>query len=92
MNMPDSSTLRWRKSRRSTDTGGACVEVADLAVQWRKSRLSGDTGGDCVEVASIAPAVAVRDSKDPHGPKLVLNETAWRGLASEIKAGAHDLA
>ncbi|MFB9834220.1 DUF397 domain-containing protein [Actinoallomurus acaciae] len=40
---------QWRKSSRSGDTGGNCVEV----VVWRKSRRSGDTGGQCVEVATI---------------------------------------
>jgi hypothetical protein len=30
MNTPDLSAARWRKSSRSTDTGGDCVEVAGL--------------------------------------------------------------
>lgn len=38
---------QWRKSNRSTNTGGDCVEVAT----WRKSSRSTDTGGNCVEVA-----------------------------------------
>lgn len=40
MNMPDLSVVRWRKSSRSTDTGGQCVEVADLiaAVGVRDSK------------------------------------------------------
>ncbi|MDN3352313.1 DUF397 domain-containing protein [Actinomadura sp. DC4] len=41
---------QWRKSSRSTDTGGQCVE---LAVTWQKSSRSGDTGGQCVEVAAL---------------------------------------
>jgi hypothetical protein len=41
----------WRKSSRSTDTGGACVEVG---AAWRKSSRSGTSGGQCVEVASIS--------------------------------------
>ncbi|GLY87504.1 DUF397 domain-containing protein [Actinoallomurus iriomotensis] len=40
---------QWRKSSRSTDTGGNCVEVS----VWRKSSRSGDTGGNCVEVAAV---------------------------------------
>jgi hypothetical protein len=44
------STLDWRKSSRSTDTGGQCVELA-VVPSWRKSSRSGDTGGQCVEVA-----------------------------------------
>ncbi|HUY44272.1 MAG TPA: DUF397 domain-containing protein [Streptosporangiaceae bacterium] len=32
--------------------------------------ISSSNGGACVEVALIGQAVAVRDSKDPEGPKL----------------------
>jgi DNA-binding XRE family transcriptional regulator len=51
------STLaeQWRKSSRSTDTGGNCVEVAT----WQKSSRSGDTGGQCVEVAVLQPRRAI---------------------------------
>lgn len=30
MNTPDLSTAQWCKSSYSTDTGGECVELADL--------------------------------------------------------------
>lgn len=34
--------------------------------------------GDCIEVAiPPAGAVAVRDSKDPNGPRLVVTRAAW---------------
>lgn len=79
----DLSSARWRKSSRSTDTGGDCVEVADVA--WVKSSHSADTGGDCVEVAALDPAVAVRDSKDPDGPKLVFAAGEWRTFITGIK-------
>jgi hypothetical protein len=46
---------QWRKSNRSTDTGGNCVEVAT----WRKSSRSGDTGGSCVEVTVLQPRRAM---------------------------------
>ena len=40
---------------------------------WRKSSYSGGNGGNCVEIASLPDhSRAVRDSKDPEGPKLVL--------------------
>ncbi|WP_141578663.1 DUF397 domain-containing protein [Actinomadura sp. WMMA1423] len=45
---------------------------------WRKSSYSGSNGGDCVELADAAGAVAVRDSKDPDGPVLLLNRAALR--------------
>ena len=69
MSTPNPKIKRWRKSSRSSDTGGQCVEVADLAV-----------------------AVAVRDSKDPDGPNIVLEANAWRSIACRIKNGDLDLA
>ncbi|WP_021592164.1 DUF397 domain-containing protein [Actinomadura welshii] len=45
---------------------------------WRKASRSGENGGDCVELAKVAGAVAVRDSKDPHGPILLLTRAALR--------------
>ncbi|MEU6034035.1 DUF397 domain-containing protein [Actinomadura sp. NPDC047616] len=72
--------LSWRKSSYSGENGGDCVELAGLA--WRKSSRSGSNGGDCVELAdaggAVADAVAVRDSKDPDGPVLLLTRAALR--------------
>ncbi|MFI7433184.1 DUF397 domain-containing protein [Micromonospora haikouensis] len=53
--------------------------MADLSgARWRKSTRSGGNGGECVEVADNLPGiVAVRDSKDPHGPTLTFSPTAW---------------
>ncbi|NDU72321.1 DUF397 domain-containing protein [Actinomadura sp. DSM 109109] len=39
------------------------------AVIWRKSSRSHDDGDACVEIATDAEGVAVRDSKDPWGPR-----------------------
>ncbi|MBC6462948.1 DUF397 domain-containing protein [Actinomadura sp. HBU206391] len=61
------------------------------SVQWRKSSRSDSSGGECVEVASLDPAVAVRDSKDPDGPRLVFAATAWRVFTRRVKCGEHDL-
>jgi hypothetical protein len=55
----DLTAIPWRKSSRSTDTGGACVEVA---APWRKSSRSGTSGGQCIEVAVLSPMNARRDS------------------------------
>jgi hypothetical protein len=35
--------------------------------------------------------VAVRDSKNPDGPKLVISPAAWQGFTASIKAGEYDL-
>ncbi|RAO51534.1 hypothetical protein LUPAC06_06219 [Micromonospora saelicesensis] len=53
---------------------------------WRKSTRSGDNGGNCVEVADNLPGfVAVRDSKDPTGPALVVAPQEWRDFLIAIK-------
>ncbi|GGQ12727.1 hypothetical protein BKA00_006496 [Actinomadura coerulea] len=46
--------------------------------RWRKSSYTGSNGGNCVELADAAGAVAVRDSKDPDGPVLLLTRAALR--------------
>ncbi|MGI5204606.1 DUF397 domain-containing protein [Spirillospora sp. CA-108201] len=45
---------------------------------WRRSSRSTSSGGNCVELADAAGAVAVRDSKDPTGPVLLLPRAALR--------------
>ncbi|HEY3735544.1 MAG TPA: DUF397 domain-containing protein [Streptosporangiaceae bacterium] len=84
----DPSRAIWRKSSFSNGSGGACVEVA----AWRKSSFSNGYGGECVEVARDLPGVvAVRDSKDPQGPVLVVPPGSWMAFTSEVKAGRYDL-
>jgi hypothetical protein len=53
---------------------------------WHKSSYSGNNGGNCVEVARNQPgAVALRDSKDPHGPVLVVTAEDWRAFTATVK-------
>ena len=60
---------------------------------WQKSSYSGNGGADCVEVARNLPrVVAVRDSKDPHGPVLTIEPAGWREFIADVKVGRHDLA
>lgn len=49
----DVKILEWRKSTRSGQDGGNCVEVA---LDWLKSARSGQNGGNCVEVAVTSRA------------------------------------
>jgi hypothetical protein len=45
--------------------------------RWRKSSFSSGGGDDnCVEIAFVGPAAAVRDSKNPGGPVLILPASA----------------
>ncbi|MEU3852713.1 DUF397 domain-containing protein [Streptomyces sp. NPDC029554] len=56
--------------------------------RWRKSSYSGGSGGNCLEVAGGHPTVVpVRDSKNPHGPKLVFRATAWAAFVANLKDG-----
>ncbi|GGL07346.1 DUF397 domain-containing protein [Planomonospora parontospora] len=62
------------------------------AAVWRKSSRSSGNGGQCVEVADNLPSVvAVRDSKDPDGPKLLFTPAEWRTFVVGVRAGEFDL-
>jgi hypothetical protein len=77
----DLSRAAWRESTYSNN-GGNCVEVATV---WRTSTYS-NNGGACVEVARSGPElVAVRDSKNPDGPKLAFTPAAWQAFTSSVK-------
>ncbi|HEY3507057.1 MAG TPA: DUF397 domain-containing protein [Actinocatenispora sp.] len=54
---------------------------------WKKSTRSGGNGGQCVEVAGNMPGiVAVRDSKDPSGPVLVVDPLAFKAFTTAIRS------
>jgi hypothetical protein len=62
------------------------------SASWRKSSYSSGNGGQCVEVARNLPGVvAVRDSKDPGGAKLVFTPAQWSAFAAKVKAGEFEL-
>ncbi|TDB90798.1 DUF397 domain-containing protein [Actinomadura sp. KC216] len=52
---------------------------------WRKSSYSGANGGECIEVARTPIHFSVRDSKDPHGPKLTISHHDFRHLTQLLK-------
>jgi hypothetical protein len=59
---------------------------------WRKSSYSSGNGGNCVEVARNLPgAVAVRDSKNPDGPKLMFSRAVWGAFTAAVQDGEFDL-
>ena len=60
-------------------------------VKWRKSSYTGSEGGTCVELGDLTAAVGVRDSKDPHGPKLVFSRRELGSLVSRVKSGDLDI-
>ncbi|WP_242911046.1 DUF397 domain-containing protein [Actinomadura terrae] len=52
---------------------------------WRKSSHSGGVSDECVEVAGVRSVIALRDSKDPNGPRLVVGREVFLSLVSRIK-------
>lgn len=55
------------------------------AAVWKKASRSNESGDACIEVANNGDIVAVRDSKDPGGPKVVMRRADFRRLAAMIK-------
>jgi hypothetical protein len=58
--------------------------------QWRKSTKS-QGNGQCVEVAELPGGIAVRDSKNPSGPALILTPDEWMAFLAGAKDGEFDL-
>ncbi|MGW2410846.1 DUF397 domain-containing protein [Streptomyces tubercidicus] len=44
---------------------------------WIKSSYSSNDGPACVEVAPTPSTIHIRDSKNPDGPQLHLQPSAW---------------
>ncbi|MEU8567146.1 DUF397 domain-containing protein [Streptomyces pathocidini] len=63
------------------------VRANDLSdAVWFKSSYSDNQGGACVEGARLGDgAMAVRDSKDPHGPALTFSGGAWTALLADLR-------
>jgi hypothetical protein len=62
------------------------------AAIWKKSSFSNGQA-NCVEVATNLPrVVAVRDSKNPSGPKLIFTPGEWDAFIAGAKGGEFNLA
>lgn len=72
--------MTWRKSSRCAK--GNCVEVASPA--FRKSTRC--SKGGCIEVAT-GDVVLMRDSKDPDGPVLAFDRSAWAVFTAAASTG-----
>lgn len=79
--MADTAQLRRGASARAGDLG---------PVRWRKSTAS-NPAGDCVELAGLMSGdVAVRNSRDPHGPALIYTRAEIRAFVAGAKNGEFD--
>ncbi len=52
---------------------------------WRKSTYS-NSSSNCLEATHVPGAVAVRDSKDPAGPRLAIPAERWQAFTRSLKA------
>jgi Domain of unknown function (DUF397) len=61
-------------------------KIGTTTVTWRKSRRS-NASGNCVEVAALAEGhrLAIRDSKNPTGPVLLVSTDDWRSFTSSLR-------
>ncbi|MFJ8182912.1 DUF397 domain-containing protein [Streptomyces sp. NPDC096105] len=61
---------------------------AAIAAGWRKSSYSNSEGGSCLEVLDgHRHGVPVRDSKNPHGPVVVVPGAAWSVFVAAVRRG-----
>lgn len=65
------------------------TEVDFPGAVWRKASKS-NTNNECVEVADLGDRVAVRDSKNPGGPKLIFAPHAWRSFLIDARGSEFD--
>lgn len=75
----------WRKSSRSNQAGGDCVE-------WRRSSRSSGQGGECVEArTSQTDVFQVRDSKlGDSSPIVTITRANFAALVDAVKSGRLD--
>ncbi|AZK98138.1 MULTISPECIES: DUF397 domain-containing protein [Streptomyces] len=60
------------------------------SVTWTKSSHSNATG-NCVELAALPDgAVAIRNSRDPHGPALIYTRDEVAAFVAGARAGDFD--
>ena len=61
-------------------------KIGIATVAWRKSRRS-NASGNCVEVAALAEGhrLAIRDSKNPAGPVLLVSRDDWHSFTSRLR-------
>jgi hypothetical protein len=75
------TTQRYRNGMRASQLRG---------IQWHKSTLS-NPDGSCVEIAMLdEQAIAVRNSRDPHGPALVYTPAEIIAFLNGAKRGEFD--
>ncbi|WPB92863.1 DUF397 domain-containing protein [Streptomyces malaysiensis] len=61
-----------------------------IQANWFKSSYSGN-GNNCVEVADLSTSaygrIAIRDSKDPNSPALLVSPDSWASFITAVTDG-----
>lgn len=84
--------VMWRDGSKESAVASVHngVRASALGVTWLKSRHS-NAEGNCVEVAALpGGGVAVRNSRDPHGPALVYTPAELAAFLAGAKDGEFD--
>ncbi len=58
-------------------------------IQWLRASFC-SAGNGCVETARIGDTYAIRDGKDPDGPKLLFDRTEWQAFLAGARTGEFD--
>ena len=62
------------------------TEIDLSRAEWRKSSFSSQSG-NCVDVArNLSGLVAIRDSKQPDGAKLLVSQETWLVFIRSVRA------
>jgi len=60
----------------------------DPSIVWRKASASNGSTGNCVETAKLPDGlIALRDSKDPNGPRLLFTKAEWAAFEDGMNKG-----
>jgi hypothetical protein len=74
-----------------TTSNGRSLTAPELeGAVWTKSSYSGGDQGQCVEVANVIcthKGIAVRDSKNPTGPALLITPEAFDSFVAAAQRG-----
>jgi hypothetical protein len=62
----------------------------DLTLAWSKSSYSTEQGACCEVVELPDGGRAVRDSKNPTGPALMVTAAEWSAFTTGVRAGEFD--
>ncbi|MDX3855775.1 DUF397 domain-containing protein [Streptomyces sp. AK02-01A] len=66
----------------------AASELTAAGAVWFKSSYSDGAGNNCVEIADLSrtsfASIAIRDSKNPEGPALLVTARSFTGLINSV--------